>query len=169
LDRKIIVLNSLSAGACGKCVVGNIIFPDSQKPAQLFLTRTEVIILENLMEQIRGERPTDRKFDKGEGESVMEFRVFPLAGSDNSRVPGKLRAPPKINLNEVKKERLFKFDFFGGTWPLMVLALISIAWMHISNKGVRKSGLYATETLAGSIRFISILKSSRFWNSMVNL
>ena len=76
------------------------------------------IILENLMEQIRGEGPTGRKFAKGEGDPVMEFRVVPLTGPDNSRVPSKLRALPKINLNEVKKERLFKFDYFGGMWTV---------------------------------------------------
>jgi len=76
------------------------------------------IVLENLMEQLRGEGPTGRKFHIGEGDPVMEFRVVQLTGPDNSRVPDKLRALPKVKLNEVKKERLFKFDYFGGIWTV---------------------------------------------------
>lgn len=76
------------------------------------------IVLENLVEQIRGEGPTGRKFPKGEGDQIMEFRVVSLTGPDNSRVPDELRALPKINLNKVKKKRLFKFDYFGGIWTV---------------------------------------------------
>jgi FtsP/CotA-like multicopper oxidase with cupredoxin domain len=41
-----------------------------------------------------------------------------LTGPDKSRVPNQLRALPKINLKEVKQERLFKFDYFGGMWTV---------------------------------------------------
>lgn len=76
------------------------------------------IVLENLKEQIRGEGPTGRKFAKGEGDPVMEFKVVPLTAPDTSRVPDKLRELPKIKLSEVKQERLFKFDYFGGMWTV---------------------------------------------------
>lgn len=76
------------------------------------------VILENLLEQVRGEGPSGRRFDKGEGEPVMQFRVVPLTAPDRSRVPKTLRPLPKINLKEVKRKRLFKFDYVGGIWTV---------------------------------------------------
>ena len=76
------------------------------------------IVLENLLEQVRGEGPSGRRFDKGAGDSVMQFRVVPLTGPDRSRIPKKLRALSKVNLKKVKKHRLFKFDYIGGIWTV---------------------------------------------------
>lgn len=76
------------------------------------------IVLENLMEQTRGEGPTGHRFNKGEGNPVMQFKVVPLTAPDLSRVPEKLRALPKVKLREVKQHRLFTFDYIGGIWTV---------------------------------------------------
>jgi len=76
------------------------------------------IELENIMEQIHGEGPTGRRLPNGEGDPVMQFRVVPLTGPDNSRIPPVLRKLPAVNLKKVKKRRLFQFDYDGGIWTI---------------------------------------------------
>jgi len=49
---------------------------------------------------------------------IMRFDVLPATGPDQSRIPDKMRALPKIDLSEVRRERLFVFDYDNGLWTI---------------------------------------------------
>lgn len=53
-----------------------------------------------------------------EGDEVMEFRVVASKGKDNSRIPDYMRELPPINMNEVRRRRLFVFDYDNGLWTV---------------------------------------------------
>ena len=48
---------------------------------------------------------------------MMRFDVtVPLAAPDNSQVPSELIPLPDMDLTQVAQERLFRFDYFNGSW-----------------------------------------------------
>lgn len=51
-------------------------------------------------------------------DEIMEFRVVPLTGPDRSRIPATMRKLPRINFNEVRRRRLFVFDYDNGLWTV---------------------------------------------------
>lgn len=53
-----------------------------------------------------------------EGNEVMEFRVVASTGPDRSRIPERLRELPPINMSEVRRRRLFVFDYDNGLWTV---------------------------------------------------
>ena len=53
-----------------------------------------------------------------EGHEIMEFRVVAAKGPDKSRIPSTLRELPPINMNEVRRRRLFVFDYDNGLWTV---------------------------------------------------
>tara|TARA_B100001123_G_scaffold235933_1_gene264619 strand:- start:100 stop:1953 length:1854 start_codon:yes stop_codon:yes gene_type:complete len=63
-----------------------------------------------------GAGPSGRILEDGDG--LMEFRV--LAGDvvDPSRIPETMYELPKIDLTEVRRERLFVFDYDNGLWTI---------------------------------------------------
>lgn len=63
-----------------------------------------------------GAGPQGRELD--EGDEIMEFRVVASKGKDNSRIPDFMRELPPINMGEVRKERLFVFDYDNGLWTV---------------------------------------------------
>lgn len=53
-----------------------------------------------------------------EGYEIMEFRVVASTGVDKSRIPDTLRTLPPINMSEVRRRRLFAFDYDNGLWTV---------------------------------------------------
>ena len=78
----------------------------------------DTVELVNLMEQVNGQGPTGRRLEGADRMKVMQFRIKPLQGPDNSVVPDTLRELPGINFNEVVKEREFVFDHDMGLWTV---------------------------------------------------
>lgn len=78
----------------------------------------DTVNLVNLMEQTNGQGPTGRRLEGPNRMPVMQFRIKPLEGPDNSRIPDFLRALPPINLNEVVAEREWIFDHDMGLWTI---------------------------------------------------
>lgn len=74
------------------------------------------IILYNRLEQTNGRGPTGRLLDPGD--AIMRFDVIPATGPDPSRIPTTLRELPPIDMSEVKRERLWVFDYDGGLWTI---------------------------------------------------
>jgi FtsP/CotA-like multicopper oxidase with cupredoxin domain len=74
------------------------------------------VTLVNRLEQTNGRGPTGRLLDPGDG--ILRFDVVPATGPDPSRVPDTLRPLPTINLDEVKFERTWEFDYDGGLWTV---------------------------------------------------
>lgn len=63
-----------------------------------------------------GAGPTGRVLPQGD--MIMRFDVMPSMAPDYSRVPDKLRELPPINLAEVRRERVFVFDYDNGMWTI---------------------------------------------------
>ncbi|MBA3242621.1 MAG: multicopper oxidase domain-containing protein [Acidobacteria bacterium] len=74
------------------------------------------VTLVNRLEQTNGRGPTGRLLDPGDG--ILRFDVVPATGPDPSRVPDFFRPLPTINLDEVKFQRTWEFDYDGGLWTV---------------------------------------------------
>ncbi len=53
-----------------------------------------------------------------EGDLVMRFDVVASVMPDNSRIPDFMRELPPIDLSEVRRERLWVFDYDNGLWTV---------------------------------------------------
>ena len=74
------------------------------------------LIIYNRMEQTDGAGPTGRLLDPGM--PVIKFKIRGPQVSDPSRIPDFMRELPPINFDEVRRERLFTFDYDGGLWTI---------------------------------------------------
>ncbi|MDT8449827.1 MAG: multicopper oxidase domain-containing protein [Wenzhouxiangellaceae bacterium] len=75
------------------------------------------VYLVNRMDMRRdGAGPTGRLLD--EGELAMRFDVMPALAEDPSRIPDFMRELPEIDLSEVRRERLWVFDYDNGLWTV---------------------------------------------------
>lgn len=63
-----------------------------------------------------GAGPTGRDLD--EGDLLMRFDIVSSVAEDNSQLPDTLRELPKIDMSEVRRERLFVFDYDNGLWTI---------------------------------------------------
>jgi FtsP/CotA-like multicopper oxidase with cupredoxin domain len=63
-----------------------------------------------------GAGPSGRELD--EGDLIMRFDVEGRRQRDPSRIPDQLRELPDINMDEVRRERLFVFDYDNGLWTI---------------------------------------------------
>lgn len=59
---------------------------------------------------------TGRHLDPGD--RIMRFDVVQRTGPDPSRIPDFMRELPPINMDEVRRERLFVFDYDNGLWTI---------------------------------------------------
>jgi len=56
--------------------------------------------------------------DSDEGVSIMQFRVGGGRVKDPSRIPDRMREQPPVNLDEVRRRRLFTFDYDNGLFTI---------------------------------------------------
>lgn len=75
-----------------------------------------VYLVNHLEMREDGAGTTGRELD--EGDLVMRFDVVEARHGDPSRIPDELRALPPIDLRQVRKERLFVFDYDNGLWTV---------------------------------------------------
>lgn len=75
-----------------------------------------VYLVNHLEMREDGAGTTGRELD--EGDLVMRFDVVEARNGDPSRIPDELRALPPIDLRQVRKERLFVFDYDNGLWTV---------------------------------------------------
>lgn len=76
------------------------------------------LFLQNRLEQTNGRGPSGRILPPQEAADIMRFDVIEAAGEDKSCIPVKLRDLPTIDLNEVKRRRVWQFDYRGGIWTV---------------------------------------------------
>jgi FtsP/CotA-like multicopper oxidase with cupredoxin domain len=82
------------------------------------------VYLHNLLQQLNGAGPTGAYMDfddpntKDPKTSLLRFDVVGTSGPDNSSIPKAFRPWPRIDLAEVKRERIFTFDYEGGLWTI---------------------------------------------------
>ncbi|RDD63053.1 multicopper oxidase family protein [Ferruginivarius sediminum] len=75
-----------------------------------------VYLVNRLEMRPTGEGPSGRQLD--EGDLIMQFRVQADEVEDPSRIPDQMRKQPTIDFNEVRRERLFTFDYDGGLFTI---------------------------------------------------
>ncbi len=75
--------------------------------------RVEIV---NRLEQTNGKGPSGRMLDPGD--PLIQFRVVEATGPDPSRIPDKLREWPRIDPGEIRRERVWEFDYDGGLWTV---------------------------------------------------
>ncbi|MEX2500137.1 MAG: multicopper oxidase domain-containing protein [Wenzhouxiangellaceae bacterium] len=77
------------------------------------------IYMVNHLEMIpSGEGPTGRYMPTRDENKMLQFRVQPGVVHDPSRVPNKFRSQPDIDFTEVRRERLFTFDYDNGLFTI---------------------------------------------------
>ena len=63
-----------------------------------------------------GSGPNGR--DLSPGDQIMRFDVIRRTGADHSKIPSKLRQMPTVDLRQVRRERLFVFDYTNGLFTV---------------------------------------------------
>ncbi|MEM9595454.1 MAG: multicopper oxidase domain-containing protein [Acidobacteriota bacterium] len=77
------------------------------------------LYLHNLLEQINGRGPSGRMLDTTDEESLlMRFDVVAGNREDPSRIPDFFRPLPSYDLDQVRRERTWVFDYDGGLWTI---------------------------------------------------
>ncbi len=77
----------------------------------------DMVYLVNSLEMRQdGAGPSGRQLEEDDG--IMQFRVRGRKVRDPSRVPRRLRKLPKVDMSEVRRERLFVFDYDNGLWTV---------------------------------------------------
>lgn len=76
------------------------------------------LYLLNLAEQDNGAGPSGRLFDPGDAYPLIRFDIEEGTVEDPSRLPDYFRPLPTINLDEVRRERSWTFDYDGGLWTI---------------------------------------------------
>lgn len=77
------------------------------------------IYMVNHMEMLMtGEGPSGRYIDTDDDNKILQFRVQPGAVTDPSQVPTFFRYQPDIDFSEVRRERLFAFDYDNGLFTI---------------------------------------------------
>src|SRR5437763_2431535 len=74
------------------------------------------LYLQNRLEQTNGRGPSGRIL--APGDDIMRFDVIEATAQDPSCVPQRLRQLPPINMNEIKRRRVWQFDYRGGVWTI---------------------------------------------------
>jgi FtsP/CotA-like multicopper oxidase with cupredoxin domain len=76
----------------------------------------DTIELVNRLAQFNGKGPSGRMLDPGD--PILQFQVVPATGKDPSRVPDHFRDLPAMQLDEVRVQRTWAFDYDGGLWTI---------------------------------------------------
>jgi FtsP/CotA-like multicopper oxidase with cupredoxin domain len=77
-----------------------------------------VYMVDHMEMRSTGEGPTGRWIETNEDRKMLQFRVEAGPVRDPSRVPEVFRHQPDINFNEVRRERLFTFDYDNGLFTV---------------------------------------------------
>lgn len=75
-----------------------------------------VFLVNRLAMKEDGSGPNGRDLDPGD--QIMRFDVVPTTGVDMSQIPNQLRAQPSVDLSQVRRERLFVFDYTNGLFTV---------------------------------------------------
>jgi FtsP/CotA-like multicopper oxidase with cupredoxin domain len=76
----------------------------------------DTVELVNRLQQLNGKGPSGRMLDPGD--PLLQFRVVASTGPDPSRIPDRLRELPRIEPGEIRRERIWEFDYDGGLWTV---------------------------------------------------
>jgi FtsP/CotA-like multicopper oxidase with cupredoxin domain len=77
------------------------------------------VYLHNLLQQLNGAGPSGAYMDFSDPQTnLLRFDVVPPTAPDGSSIPKQFRPWPRIDLSEVKRERVFTFDYLGGLWTI---------------------------------------------------
>lgn len=76
----------------------------------------DTVTLLNRLQQVNGKGPSGRMLDPGDG--LLQFQVVAATGPDPSRIPDRLRELPRIDPGEIRRERVWEFDYDGGLWTV---------------------------------------------------
>ena len=77
------------------------------------------IYMVNHLEMIpTGEGPSGRYIETRDENKMLQFRVLPGDVYDPSEIPRKFRGQPDIDFTEVRRERLFTFDYDNGLFTI---------------------------------------------------
>lgn len=74
------------------------------------------LFLQNRLEQTDGKGPSGRLLEPGD--DIMRFDVVEKTSVDRSRVPEQFRDLPPVNYDEVRRRRVWTFDYRGGMWTI---------------------------------------------------
>lgn len=74
------------------------------------------VVLINRLEQVNGRGPSGRTLDPGD--QIMAFNITDKETTDNSRIPDCFRCTPPLCQSEVKRHRVWTFDYMGGCWTV---------------------------------------------------
>ncbi len=81
-----------------------------------FKSGDQVYLVNHLEMDINGTGPSGR--DNEAGDLIMRFDVGDLQGTDHSRIPDRMRELPRIDMSQVRRRRLFVFDYVNGMWTI---------------------------------------------------
>lgn len=81
-----------------------------------FAPGDHIYLVNRLQMRVDGAGPTGRLLD--EGDPILRFEVIRARGGDPSRIPDRLRDLPPIDLDEVRRERVWDFDYSNGLWTI---------------------------------------------------
>jgi FtsP/CotA-like multicopper oxidase with cupredoxin domain len=78
----------------------------------------KIQVLNQLESRPDGAGPTGYTLSGDDLIEVMEFRAKGGLVADPSKIPAKMRKLPKIRMSEVRRKRLFVFDYDNGLWTV---------------------------------------------------
>lgn len=78
----------------------------------------KIQVLNDLEIRDDGAGPTGYTLDVDNMMPVMEFRAKGAKVRDPSRIPARMRKLPQIRMSEVRRKRLFVFDYDNGLWTV---------------------------------------------------
>jgi len=78
----------------------------------------KVEVWNNMEIRADGAGPTGYTLDEDNMMPVMQFRCKAGDVADPSKIPAKMRKLPKIRMSEVRRKRLFVFDYDNGLWTV---------------------------------------------------
>ncbi len=75
------------------------------------------VTVTNVLYQLSGRGPEIPLQQLNPGDPVIRFDVVKkLSGPDNSRIPDQMVPLPDVDLSQVRRHRLFEFEYFNGSW-----------------------------------------------------
>ncbi len=76
----------------------------------------EKVEIVNRLAQTNGKGPSGAMLDPGD--PLIQFRVVEATGPDSRPLPSKFREWPHIEPGEIRRERVWEFDYDGGLWTV---------------------------------------------------